>query len=113
MRLLLAGATRVVGKEMVPRLVAAGHEVVGTTRDPGKVETLRRLGAAPLLLDVLDGKTVEASLAKVRPDAIVHQLTSLAHGDHAANNRLRISQDDGSVIPPELEREQAPIRPGH
>jgi 2-alkyl-3-oxoalkanoate reductase len=40
MRVLVAGATGALGKRLVPLLVAAGHDVVGTTRAPGKTESL-------------------------------------------------------------------------
>jgi nucleoside-diphosphate-sugar epimerase len=90
MRVLLAGATGVIGQQMVPLLRAAGHEVVGTTRDAARAPLLRRLGAEPLVLDVLDRRAVAASLAQIRPEAILHQLTSLANWDFAATNRLRI-----------------------
>ncbi len=32
MRVFVAGATGVVGRQLVPQLVEAGHTVVGTTR---------------------------------------------------------------------------------
>ena len=34
MRVFVAGATGVVGQELVPSLIPAGHEVTGTTRSP-------------------------------------------------------------------------------
>ena len=45
MRVFVAGATGVVGQYLVPRLVAAGHEVTGTTRSPAKAGRLKSAGA--------------------------------------------------------------------
>jgi nucleoside-diphosphate-sugar epimerase len=44
-RILLAGASGVIGIRLVPLLVAAGHDVAGMTRSPGKINHLRELGA--------------------------------------------------------------------
>ena len=41
MRVVVAGATGATGKQLVPRLVAAGHEVHGTTRNESKQAMLR------------------------------------------------------------------------
>jgi uncharacterized protein YbjT (DUF2867 family) len=48
MRILVADATGALGRQIVSRLIAAGHEVAGTTRTPAKAEVLRRAGAAAL-----------------------------------------------------------------
>ncbi len=78
MRVFLAGATGAVGRRLVPRLRAAGHEVVATTRTPNKVDQLRRLGAEPLVVDGLDAAAFGEAVARSEPDAIVHQMTALA-----------------------------------
>ena len=49
MRILVAGATGAVGRSLLPRLIAAGHEVVGTTRTPEKVGLIRQLGGEALV----------------------------------------------------------------
>jgi nucleoside-diphosphate-sugar epimerase len=97
MRVFLAGATGAIGSRLVPRLVAAGHEVTGTTRSAEKADRLRSLGAAAVVLDVLDAAAVRGAVAAARPDAIVHQATALSglsdvkHFDRtfAETNRLR------------------------
>ncbi|HEU0132886.1 MAG TPA: NAD(P)-dependent oxidoreductase [Mycobacteriales bacterium] len=78
MRVFVAGAGGAVGRRLVPMLVERGHEVVGTTRTPAKVETLRRLGAEPVLLDGLDAAAVGEAVARAEPDAVVHEMTALA-----------------------------------
>jgi nucleoside-diphosphate-sugar epimerase len=77
MRIFLAGATGVVGRPLVDRLVAEGHAVVGTTRDPARAEALRAQGAEPVVLDAFDAASVRAAVAAARPDVVVHQVTAL------------------------------------
>ncbi|HJS69995.1 MAG TPA: NAD(P)-dependent oxidoreductase, partial [Gaiellaceae bacterium] len=78
MRVFIAGGTGAVGKRLVPLLASAGHDVHATTRSAGKVDDLRRLGAEPVVLDILDRAAVEAAIAAARPEVIVHQATALA-----------------------------------
>ena len=78
MRVLVAGATGVVGNQLVPLLVNTGHEVIATTRGPEKFDALRGQGAEPIALDLLDADAVRAAVTKARPDAIVHQATALS-----------------------------------
>jgi 2-alkyl-3-oxoalkanoate reductase len=77
MRIFVAGATGSVGRRLVPRLVRAGHAVVGLTRTPAKAASLRDLGAEPAVADALDERTLRAAVAAARPDVIVHELTDL------------------------------------
>ena len=78
MKILVAGATGAMGKQLVPRLAAAGHEVFGTTRGAGRTEAVRALGATPLVVDALDPDQVARAVAAVEPEAIAHELTALS-----------------------------------
>src|SRR5918994_2815093 len=78
MRVFVAGATGAIGRQLVPRLVANGHEVHGMTRSASKQAMLRELGAVPVVADALDPDQVADAVGKARPDVIVHQLTALA-----------------------------------
>lgn len=98
MRVFVAGATGVVGQQLVPLLVSTGHEVFATTRSSGKIDGLRDQGARPVLLDVLDADATLAAVRAAEPEAIVHQATALSdfdmnprHADRtfALTNRLR------------------------
>lgn len=73
----MAGASGTVGRRLVPLLVTAGHEVVGSTRSPDKTSELARLGAEPLVMDALDEESVQAGVRSAKPEVIVHQLTAL------------------------------------
>jgi nucleoside-diphosphate-sugar epimerase len=77
MRVFLAGASGVIGQQLIPRLVAAGHVVGGMTRSPSKAEDLERLGAEPIVCDVFDREALIQAVRDFRPDVIVNQLTDL------------------------------------
>jgi nucleoside-diphosphate-sugar epimerase len=101
MKVFVAGATGAMGKQLVPRLIAAGHQVVGTTRSEAKQAALWDLGATPMVVDALDADQVAAAVARAQPDVIVHELTSIAtldmrHFDRsfAMTNRLRTEGTD-------------------
>src|SRR5215813_13228409 len=102
MRVFVAGATGAIGKQLVPRLAAAGHEVHGMTRSESKQAMLYELGAVPAVADALDPDQVAEAVARARPDVIVHQLTAipvsldLRHFDRdfALTNRLRTEGTD-------------------
>ena len=65
MRVFVAGATGVVGQYLIPGLVAAGHEVTGTTRSPAKAGQLKGAGATPVIVDGLDRRAVLQWLAEL------------------------------------------------
>lgn len=90
MKILIAGATGVIGRALVPLLVEAGHEVSGTTRHRAKGKLLEGMGAHPVIVDVLDARKLRKAVKAERPDVIVHQLTDLANEDFTANGALRI-----------------------
>jgi nucleoside-diphosphate-sugar epimerase len=78
MKVFVAGAAGAVGRRLVPELIGRGHTVVATTRTPGRLALLERLGAEPVLLDGLDAAAVGEAVARAEPDAVVHEMTALA-----------------------------------
>lgn len=78
MRVFVAGGTGALGRHLVPRLIAVGHEVTATTRTPGKVAQLRETGAEPVVVDGLDRDRVIAAVLAATPEVIVHEMTALA-----------------------------------
>jgi nucleoside-diphosphate-sugar epimerase len=102
MRVFVAGGTGVVGRRLVPQLVARGHQVTATTTDPAKLRSLEQLGAEAVVMDGLDAASVGEAVATARPDAIVHQMTAISdkvdlkHMDRwfAVTNRLRTEGTD-------------------
>ena len=77
MRVLIAGASGAVGSRLVPVLVAAGHEVVGTSRSAEHLAPIEAAGARGVVMDGLDAASVRAAVLDAQPDAIVHELSAL------------------------------------
>jgi 2-alkyl-3-oxoalkanoate reductase len=102
MKIFVAGATGALGKQLVPQLVASGHDVVGMTRSESKTDLVRDLGARPVVADALDADAVAQAVAGAEPEVIVHQLTALSgspdmrHPDRyfEVTNRLRTEGTD-------------------
>jgi nucleoside-diphosphate-sugar epimerase len=106
MRVFVAGGSGVMGRRLVPQLVARGHQVTATTTSPAKLGSLEQLGAEAVVMDGLDAASVGEAVAAARPDAIVHQMTaiSVAHAGKpdikhidrwfATTNRLRTEGTD-------------------
>ena len=85
MRVFVAGASGALGSRLVPQLIDAGHDVVGTHNSPASAELLRTLGAKPVLLDLLDAGSVRTAVLENEPEAIVHQATALANAKWGRN----------------------------
>jgi nucleoside-diphosphate-sugar epimerase len=102
MKVFVAGAAGALGKQLIPRLVANGHDVVGMTRTDSKRDLIRSLGARPVIADALDAQSVGAAVSEADPDVIVHEATALAGSldlrhfdrDFALTNRLRTEGTD-------------------
>ena len=102
MRIFVAGATGALGKQLVPQLVANGHEVVGMTRAQSNQDLVRSLGARPAVAEALDPDAVARAVAEAEPEVIVHQLTALSGAldmrkiaeFFAVTNRLRTEGTD-------------------
>ena len=77
MRVLVAGASGVVGRALVPMLVGRGHDVAGLVRTSASGLVVAELGAKPLIGDALDRVTVSHVFREFRPEVVIHQLTSL------------------------------------
>jgi len=101
-RVFVAGGTGVLGRRLVPQLVARGHQVTATTTSTAKLGLVEQLGADAVVMDGLDALSVGEAVAAARPDAIVHQMTAIAakpdmkHMDRwfATTNRLRTEGTD-------------------
>ncbi|WAX57647.1 NAD(P)-dependent oxidoreductase [Jatrophihabitans cynanchi] len=106
MRVFVAGGSGVLGRRLVPQLVANGHEVTATTTTEAKLGLLAQLGADGVMMDGLDATSVGEAVAASRPDVIVHQMTAISmthagkpdikHPDRwfAQTNRLRAEGTD-------------------
>lgn len=105
MKVFVAGGTGVIGRRLVPALVARGHEVTATTTDVDKVAGLERQGARAIVMDGLDAASVGEAVASAQPETLVHQMTAIPqeldvrHPDRAfaKTNRLRTEGLDNLV----------------
>jgi nucleoside-diphosphate-sugar epimerase len=101
MRLFVVGATGAIGMQLMPRSLAAGHEVHGMTRSASKQAMLSELGAVPVVADAFDPDQLAEAVARAQPDVIVHQLTAIGvidprhfDRDFALTNRPRSEGTD-------------------
>lgn len=102
MRVFVAGASGAIGTQLVPQLIARGHEVTASCRTTAGAQRLRALGVAPIELDLLDPEAVRRAVLAASPDAIVHEATALANASFSRNldksfaqtNRLRTEGTD-------------------
>jgi len=77
MRVLLAGATGAIGGPLIRGLKQQGHAVYGLVRSADSTPLLAELGAEAVIGDALDAASVRAAIARVHPDAVINELTSL------------------------------------
>ncbi|NEE00099.1 NAD-dependent epimerase/dehydratase family protein [Phytoactinopolyspora halotolerans] len=102
MRVFVAGGTGVVGRQLVPQLLARGHQVTATATSPKTLRLVEQMGAEAVIMDGLDAESVGKAVTQARPDAITHQMTAIGakadmkHMDRwfATTNRLRTEGTD-------------------
>ena len=106
MRVFVTGASGALGSRLVPQLIDAGHEVIGTYNSPASAELLRTMGAKPVKVDLLDPTSVRKTVLEAQPDAIIHQATALGNAKFgrsldktfAMTNRLRTEGTDALLV---------------
>ncbi len=92
-KVFVAGASGAIGRVLIPQLVAAGHEVVGTTRREARVAALRETGAEAVVCDAFDADAVRAAVAAAAPEVVVDQLTSLPRDYNIRDPRFYEAND--------------------
>jgi nucleoside-diphosphate-sugar epimerase len=106
MRILLAGATGVIGRPLLTLLTRAGHDVTGTTRSAARAGVIADAGATPVVVDVFDADRLREAARAARPDVVIHQLTDLPDeadpekiaASLAANARIRIEGTKNLIV---------------
>jgi nucleoside-diphosphate-sugar epimerase len=95
-RIFVAGASGAIGRPLLGRLVAAGHDVAGMTRREEAADEIRAAGAEAVVCDVYDTAALEDAVRAESPEVVVHELTALPQeldlrdrGAYEANNRIR------------------------
>jgi 2-alkyl-3-oxoalkanoate reductase len=95
MRVFVAGASGAIGRPLVRRLLAAGHEVTGMTRREERAEEIRAAGAGAVVCDAFDAGALREAMTAAGPEVVIHALTALPprfnpKSDYlAATNRVR------------------------
>ncbi|MDM5163043.1 NAD-dependent epimerase/dehydratase family protein [Bacillus altitudinis] len=75
---------------MLPQLVQAGHDVIGMTRKEEQRQVIEKTGAKAILADGFDREKIMKILDEVKPNVVIHQLTSLSQGSSMENAHIRI-----------------------
>jgi nucleoside-diphosphate-sugar epimerase len=96
-KVLVAGATGVIGRRLVPHLLGAGHEVTAMVRSEDSARAAQQAGAHHVRADALDSAATMRAVTESAPEVLVHQLTSIParidprrlERDFAVNDRLR------------------------
>jgi nucleoside-diphosphate-sugar epimerase len=102
MKVFVAGGTGAIGEQLVPQLVAAGHEVVATSRSAEGAERIQELGGEAAIADGLDEDAMIEAVRRAQPQVVVHEMTALSgkpdlrHFDRmfATTNQLRTKGTD-------------------
>ena len=77
MKIFVAGASGAVGKPLISRLVAEGHDVTGLTQSAAGAARLREQGAEAIMANALEAKALDNAIRTSRPEIVIDQLTSL------------------------------------
>ena len=93
MRILIAGASGAIGRALVRRLRANQHEVFALTRSPDSAPALEEIGAKPVIADALNAAAVKATVGRIRPDAVINELTSLPRHYTPAEMKVAAERD--------------------
>jgi nucleoside-diphosphate-sugar epimerase len=93
MRVLVAGASGAIGRSLLRAVTATGHRVFALARSPQSAGAVGDLGAEPVIADALDAAAIGAAVARVRPDAVINELTALPRHYTAAEMKAAAERD--------------------
>jgi len=93
MRVLIAGASGAIGHPLVHRLRASQHDVFALTQSRDAAPALQEMGAEPVVGNALDADAVKAAVGRIRPDAVINELTSLPRHYTPAELQAAVERD--------------------
>ncbi|WP_123378373.1 SDR family oxidoreductase [Pseudokineococcus lusitanus] len=94
MKVTIVGAHGKVARQLVPLLVAGGHEAVGVVRNPDHTADVAADGATPVVLDIESATSAELAEHVRGSDAVVF---SAGAGGKGAPERKQHVDRDGAV----------------
>jgi nucleoside-diphosphate-sugar epimerase len=92
-KVFVAGATGAIGRPLIKNLIHAGHTAFGMVRSQSSSAPVTEAGAEAVIADALDATSVSAAITKIRPDAIINELTSLPKHYTATEMKAAAEQD--------------------
>ncbi len=93
MKVFVAGATGAIGTPLLSALSTGGHEVIGMTSRREGLQRLRNAGVEGVIADALDAEALRAVLTKLRPNAVIDELTALPKNYTPAEMRAAAERD--------------------
>ena len=96
MKALVAGATGAIGRPLIRCLKESGHAVFGLVRSSDSESALVEMGAEAVTVDALDAASVKAAIQRIRPDAIINELTSLPR--HYTPEEMKTAADRDRTV---------------
>jgi len=95
LKIAVIGATGVLGRQVLPRLVERGHDVRAIVRKPAESERLGRMGIDAILGDILKPETLGP--ATLDCEAALHLATAIPKAGQpqgwSMNDRIRRDED--------------------
>lgn len=97
MNVFVAGGTGAIGGPLIRELLGDGHDVFALTRSADRARELERASARAVVCDVFDRDRIIREVGRVRPQAVINQLTNLPaslnprrlKSIYSANDRVR------------------------
>jgi nucleoside-diphosphate-sugar epimerase len=93
MRILIAGASGAIGRPLVRSLKQNRHDVFALARSPESAQALVEMGAEPVSADALEAASINEAVKRIRPDAVINELTSLPRHYTPAEMRAAAERD--------------------
>ena len=94
MRIFIAGATGVLGRNLIPKLLNHGHSVIGTSSTKARLRELQQLGS--VLMDGIDRDSVFAAVSSSTPDVVVNEMTAISKVRNYRNFDLELSDQSSA-----------------
>lgn len=89
-KILIAGATGLIGFKLARSLAESGYVVGGLTRNQKGVDRLATIGVQGIIANALNLEQLDAAVGSFLPNVFINQLTDLKSFDLDANTKIRV-----------------------